>query len=619
MVCVEQNYAGKMYCSPNLHNIDAQTYIHPDFPSSDTQAPSITNVQVYDVSASGYWVSCRISDNVGIARISFPTWTVKGGQDDLLWRDNTSWDGTTARFHVKVSDHGNQRGCNYITHIYAWDEAGNVKSVGAPTTFVPSAEGYLDAAVGGDGTVKVRGWAFDWASSSSSINVDIYAGGPAESGVFCGRLKANNKRSDVNKAKGISGNHGFEGTVKVGKRGNVKIYAYALAIKGSGNPQLSPVKTATVLEPKGSAASVVEATYAIRTKMDASKGLDVNELSQKNTANVMLCSWNGGGNQKFTVKSAGDGSYYIIANHSNKAIEVTDGLVSNGANVAQYTQNKSVAQRWFFDGNKDGTYTIRQRQSGLVMDVYGKFTANGTNIMQGTPNGGDNQKFHLVPTDTSRWSVSVADQARTGKALTPAPTVKAGGVAMRAGSDFTVSYKNNKAVGTANVTVRGKGAYTGSKTVTFRIGKSISGASISGVKARTYTGAKQTQTPVVKLGKKTLKKGADYTLSYSGNVNAGKATVKVAGKGNYVGTKSATFAIAKASMSGAAVAVVKSQKYTGKAVKPSPMVIFKGKALKKGPDYTLSYKNNVKCGKATVIVTGKGNFKGTKSLTFKIA
>ena len=40
--------------------------------------------------------------------------------------------------------------------------------------------------------------------------------------------------------------------------------------------------------------------------------------------------------------------------------------------------------------------------------------------------------------------------------------------------------------------------------------------------------------------------------------------------------------------------------------------------LKKDTDYTVSYKNNKKIGKATITVTGKGKYTGTKSVTFNI-
>lgn len=58
--------------------------------------------------------------------------------------------------------------------------------------------------------------------------------------------------------------------------------------------------------------------------------------------------------------------------------------------------------------------------------------------------------------------------------------------------------------------------------------------------------------------------------------------------------------------------------YTGRAVKPSPTVKLGSITLTKGKDYTLSYKNNVNVGTATVTVTGKGLYRGTKSVKFKI-
>ncbi len=58
--------------------------------------------------------------------------------------------------------------------------------------------------------------------------------------------------------------------------------------------------------------------------------------------------------------------------------------------------------------------------------------------------------------------------------------------------------------------------------------------------------------------------------------------------------------------------------YSGKAKKPAVTVKFGSKALKKGTDYTVTYKNNKKVGTATVTIKGKGDYKGTVSKTFKI-
>lgn len=58
--------------------------------------------------------------------------------------------------------------------------------------------------------------------------------------------------------------------------------------------------------------------------------------------------------------------------------------------------------------------------------------------------------------------------------------------------------------------------------------------------------------------------------------------------------------------------------YNGKAQKPAVTVTYSGKNLKSGKDYTVSYKNNKNAGKATVTVTGKGNYRAEKKVTFTI-
>ncbi len=66
------------------------------------------------------------------------------------------------------------------------------------------------------------------------------------------------------------------------------------------------------------------------------------------------------------------------------------------------------------------------------------------------------------------------------------------------------------------------------------------------------------------------------------------------------------------------ISKISDKAYTGKAIKPSVTVKDGDKKLVKGTDYTVSYKNNTKIGTATVIVTGKGKYSGTKELTFNI-
>lgn len=58
--------------------------------------------------------------------------------------------------------------------------------------------------------------------------------------------------------------------------------------------------------------------------------------------------------------------------------------------------------------------------------------------------------------------------------------------------------------------------------------------------------------------------------------------------------------------------------YTGKQIKPSVTLKDNTKLLKNGIDYTLSYEKNKSIGKATIKITGKGNYKGSVTKSFHI-
>lgn len=58
--------------------------------------------------------------------------------------------------------------------------------------------------------------------------------------------------------------------------------------------------------------------------------------------------------------------------------------------------------------------------------------------------------------------------------------------------------------------------------------------------------------------------------------------------------------------------------YTGYEVKPIPFVTYNNQGLTEGVDYTVSYRNNIDPGVGAVIVTGMGNFVGTKTIYFTI-
>lgn len=63
---------------------------------------------------------------------------------------------------------------------------------------------------------------------------------------------------------------------------------------------------------------------------------------------------------------------------------------------------------------------------------------------------------------------------------------------------------------------------------------SLGKADISGVKSNySYKGKTICPVPTVSIGTKVLREGIDYDISYENNINAGTASIIIAGKGNY--------------------------------------------------------------------------------------
>lgn len=213
----------------------------------------------------------------------------------------------------------------------------------------------------------------------------------------------------------------------------------------------------------------------------------------------------------------------------------------------------------------------------------------------------------------------ISDQTYTGSAINPKLVVKSGETLLTENVDYTVAYTNNIKYGTARATITGMGVYTGTKYVSFKIvKKSIQSLSFGTIANRVYTGSSIKQTPVVRFGSKTLVLNTDYTVSYSNNTNAGTATVKITGNGNYTGTKNLTFRIIPISLAKYKYTKVATQTYRGSAIKPLMTVKNGTRTLSSSRDYNITYKNNKKTGAATIVIKGKGNYTGTKTIKFNI-
>ena len=105
---------------------------------------SIDKIEISNVSSKGYQVDATFQATYGVSRVLMPTWTEKGGQDDLIWH-TAKVSGNTASFYVNTSAH-NGEGGHYITHVYLYGQTGKycvaASSANLPATEIKNYNGF---------------------------------------------------------------------------------------------------------------------------------------------------------------------------------------------------------------------------------------------------------------------------------------------------------------------------------------------------------------------------------------------------------------------------------------------------------------------------------------------
>lgn len=148
--------------------------------------------------------------------------------------------------------------------------------------------------------------------------------------------------------------------------------------------------------------------------------------------------------------------------------------------------------------------------------------------------------------------------------------------------------------------------------------KSLAKKMLTLKKTHAYTGKAIKDNFYLEDGDDELVSGKDYKTAYRNNKKLGKAYLTIRGIGNYKGKIQANYKIVTCSVKSLKYSYRKKKVYTGKA-KTAGLVIKNGSVkLKKGRDYTITYKNNIEIGKAAIVIQGKGNYKGKKTLHFQI-
>ena len=101
--------------------------------AQDTTGPTISNLKVTNIDATGYTVTCTVTDTNGVDRVQFPTWATSASDLPADWENSSKYagakNGNTYTYRVKVSDFNNASG-PYSTHVYAFDHFGNISMAG---------------------------------------------------------------------------------------------------------------------------------------------------------------------------------------------------------------------------------------------------------------------------------------------------------------------------------------------------------------------------------------------------------------------------------------------------------------------------------------------------------
>lgn len=589
----------------------------------DWTNPTITDMVITDQTSTGYTVQCRVTDNVGVSRVRFPVWTDQNGQDDLWWGEGTK-NGDIYSFRVNIGDHNNEYGV-YHNHIYAYDAAGNERSVAAPDctvsaiTITRQPDSYIGA-VGENAVFRIAAtgsnlryqWQYKTAGLSDWVNCTAAGSTTPEL-----RFPITSKNNDQTEFRCI-----------VADNSNTVISQTArLSV-------MNAVKKCTVTFDSQGGTLVDAITHIVENTKIASLP------TPPTRDNFTFLGWYtepGGQGRIFNENTIINEDMTVYAYWLLQTAAVPNGFWVNDIPAQRYTGKAIRPFVEVYDGTKllkeKVDYTLSYKNNTKANDASNTKTAP-TVVVKGKGNysGTETAVFSIVPKSINGEDVAVDNITRAfnNNLQKPVPTVTWNGKKLKNKTDFTVQYPDAdenayQAEGTYQIAICGKGNYTGKRVVQFTITnkKLMSKASVAKIPNQPYTGNEITPELHVKDSRTLLEENVDYSVSYRNNLETGTATAVLTGMGAYCGEKRISFKITgidirKADVTG----IPKSVMYTGENIIVNPYLTIAGDQgetpLEKDRDYKVSYQKNKTAGTATVILKGINNYSGTLKKTFRI-
>lgn len=264
---------------------------------------------------------------------------------------------------------------------------------------------------------------------------------------------------------------------------------------------------------------------------------------------------------KFTSDEAGEYYYTVVESGATEPTDIVSGDSANmasGENTITLT-NLTAGTKDIYIVAKDAMGNVSQTLQIVIPEFIPTYTIsaspaalNFSNKTVGYTEAPDAKTVTI--TNTGNQEVTVTLPTGTNYTIT-AGTGFADGTATLAPNGtatFAVQPKTGLAVGSYSETLTISSNHNTSAEVSLAFTvdpKSLDGAQVQVSGSYIYDGnAKKPsgENVTVTLDGEPLTENTDYTLSYEDNTDAGEATVKVSGKGNYSGTVTGTFQIAKA-------------------------------------------------------------------------
>ena len=405
-----------------------------------------------------------------------------------------------------------------------------------------------------------------------------YSGSGGTITIHGGSVKANGGEG----AAGIGGGDGGSGgTFSTGTKGNAFIVASSISDKNNQTGWSGVIfedKSGKVYAPDGDKTITID----VSSKIPADYTLEIPEGVTLVVPDGVTIDNSG----KITVEGTLTGRQNVVGNGTvNIKADAKVSVSVTGTGVTGSGDNFSVP----YGSNITLTATISEATNALT-----RAAANQVEFFVGTGNN-----------KTSLGTENVNGTSATKQIILSGDTWKPGPYTITA--EYGGSDTLKKATGSTRLTVEGGDLKDATVTVN---GEYF------------YTNFPITPEVSVTWNGTRLTKDTDYTVDYTNNTNAGKATVTVTGTGNYIGTKTGNFTIAPAQLNDATVNVNGTYTYTGQAQTPTAgdVVVTLGGRTVPSDQYTISASDNMNAGQATATVTAKagGNYTGSASGKFTI-